>query len=55
MAAVGADGSEADWMEPWMEPFARTLDAAQKYVVSSTREGNHLIGAFSEDHERPFA
>jgi dihydrofolate reductase len=25
-----------DWMEPWMEPFGRTIDAARKYVVSST-------------------
>src|SRR5262245_10808519 len=25
-----------DWVEPWMEPFARTIDAAKKYVVSST-------------------
>jgi dihydrofolate reductase len=25
-----------DWMESWMEPFARTIDAAKKYVVSST-------------------
>ena len=25
-----------DWMQPWMEPFARTIDAAKKYVVSST-------------------
>jgi dihydrofolate reductase len=25
-----------DWMEPWMEPFARTIDAAKKYVVSGT-------------------
>ena len=25
-----------DWMEPWMAPFARTIDAAKKYVVSST-------------------
>jgi dihydrofolate reductase len=25
-----------DWMEPWMEPFALTIDAARKYVVSST-------------------
>ena len=25
-----------DWMEPWMEPFARTIDAARKYVVSNT-------------------
>jgi len=23
-------------MQPWMEPFARTMDAAKKYVVSST-------------------
>ena len=23
-------------MEPWMDPFARTIDAAKKYVVSST-------------------
>ncbi|MFI5201287.1 MAG: dihydrofolate reductase family protein [Candidatus Kapaibacterium sp.] len=25
-----------DWMEPWMEPFARQIDSAKKYVVSST-------------------
>jgi dihydrofolate reductase len=25
-----------DWMEPWMEPFARTIHATKKYVVSST-------------------
>jgi dihydrofolate reductase len=25
-----------DWVQPWMEPFARTIDAAKKYVVSST-------------------
>lgn len=29
-------GALPDWMEPWMEPFARTIDAARKYVVSST-------------------
>ena len=23
-------------MEPWMEPFGRTIDAAKKYVVSNT-------------------
>ena len=23
-------------MQPWMEPFARAIDAAKKYVVSST-------------------
>jgi dihydrofolate reductase len=25
-------------MEPWMEPFARTIDAGKKYVVSNTLE-----------------
>jgi dihydrofolate reductase len=29
-------GARPDWMEPWMEPFARTIDMAKKYVVSST-------------------
>ena len=29
-------GVRPDWMEPWMIPFARTIDAAKKYVVSST-------------------
>ena len=29
-------GAWPDWMEPWMEPFARAIDAAKKYVVSST-------------------
>ena len=29
-------GVRPDWMEPWMEPFARTIDAAKKYVVSTT-------------------
>ncbi len=31
-------GAMPDWMEPWMVPFARTIDAAKKYVVSSTLE-----------------
>jgi dihydrofolate reductase len=31
-------GARPDWMESWMEPFARTIDAARKYVVSSTLE-----------------
>ncbi len=29
-------GAPPAWMEPWMQPFARTIDAAKKYVVSST-------------------
>jgi dihydrofolate reductase len=31
-------GVRPEWMEPWMEPFARTIHAAKKYVVSSTLE-----------------
>jgi dihydrofolate reductase len=29
-------GARPDWMADWMVPFARTIDAAKKYVVSST-------------------
>jgi dihydrofolate reductase len=29
-------GARPDWMEPWMMPFARTIDSAKKYVVSTT-------------------
>jgi dihydrofolate reductase len=29
-------GVRPDWMADWMIPFARTIDAAKKYVVSST-------------------
>ena len=36
--APARTGVRPDWMEPWMEPFARTIDAAKKYVVSSTLE-----------------
>ena len=35
---VARAGVRPDWMEPWMEPFERTIDAAKKYVVSSTLE-----------------
>lgn len=31
-------GVRPDWMTDWMEPFAYTIDAAKKYVVSSTLE-----------------
>jgi dihydrofolate reductase len=34
--APAQTGARPDWMEEWMEPFARTIDAAKKYVVSST-------------------
>ena len=29
-------GVRPEWMAEWTEPFARTIDAAKKYVVSST-------------------
>jgi dihydrofolate reductase len=29
-------GTRPDWMADWMEPFARTINAAKKYVVSTT-------------------
>jgi dihydrofolate reductase len=31
-------GPRPDWMQPWMDPFATAMDAAKKYVVSSTLE-----------------
>jgi dihydrofolate reductase len=31
-----ANGLRPEWMAEWMEPFAHTIDAAKKYVVSST-------------------
>ena len=33
---VAQTGARPDWMPDWMEPFARTIHAAKKYVVSST-------------------
>ena len=35
---VAQTGVRPDWMPEWMMPFARTIDAAKKYVVSSTLE-----------------
>lgn len=29
-------GKCPDWMTDWMQPFARSIDAARKYVVSNT-------------------
>ena len=29
-------GVRPEWMPPWMDSFARTIDAKKKYVVSST-------------------
>jgi dihydrofolate reductase len=31
-----ASGVRPEWMADWMEPFARTIDAAKKYVVSKS-------------------
>ena len=31
-------GIRPDWIQGWMEPFAQTIDAAKKYVVSRTLE-----------------
>jgi dihydrofolate reductase len=33
-----ATGTWPDWITDWLIPFARTIDAAKKYVVSSTLE-----------------
>ncbi len=33
---AAAQGEKPEWMADWMLPFARTIDAAKKYVVSST-------------------
>lgn len=32
----GQTGVKPEWMDPWMMPFARTIHAAKKYVVSGT-------------------
>lgn len=29
-------GVTPEWMDDWMQPFARTIDSAKKYVVSNT-------------------
>ena len=55
---LAGSGSRPDWMQDWMEPFARTIDAAKKYVVSNTLDrvdwnaelvrGDHLEKAVRE-------
>jgi len=32
----GPTGARPEWVTDWMLPFAKTIDAAKKYVVSST-------------------
>ncbi|MFT3866896.1 MAG: dihydrofolate reductase family protein [Nibricoccus sp.] len=34
--APAQTGVVPDWMQPWMLPFARTIDRAKKYVASRT-------------------
>ena len=36
--APAQTGVKPEWMPDWMMPFARTIDAAKKYVVSTTLE-----------------
>jgi dihydrofolate reductase len=60
---VRRTGARPDWMADWMEPFARTIDAAKKYVVSSTLtqvdwnaelvRGDHLETAVRELKRQP--
>jgi dihydrofolate reductase len=60
---VAQIGLRPDWMADWMEPFALTIDAAKKYVVSSTLEqvdwnaelvrGDHLENAVQQLKRQP--
>ena len=61
--APARTGVRPDWMAEWMEPFARTIDAAKKYVVSSTLDqvdwnaelvrGDHLEQAVQQLKREP--
>jgi dihydrofolate reductase len=56
-------GVRPDWMADWMEPFALTIDAAKKYVVSSNLQqvdwnaelvrGDHLEDAVRQLKQQP--
>jgi dihydrofolate reductase len=56
-------GQRPDWMADWMEPFALTIDAAKKYVVSSALKqvdwnaelarGDHLENAVRQLKRQP--
>lgn len=60
---VARTGQRPDWMPEWMEPFARTIDAARKYVVSDTLEqvnwnaelvrGDHLADTIRDLKQQP--
>ena len=38
--APARTGARPDWMQPWMEPFALTIDTAKKYVVQPRLAGH---------------
>ena len=42
---VAESGVRPDWVQEWMEPFARTIHAVKKYVVSSTLDRVDWNGA----------
>jgi dihydrofolate reductase len=44
-------GVRPDWMADWMEPFARRIDAAKKYVVSSTLDRVDWNAEFVQGHD----
>jgi len=56
-------GQRPDWLADWMEPFALTIDAAKKYVVSSILKrvdwnaelvrGDHLENAVRQLKRQP--
>jgi dihydrofolate reductase len=60
---VAETAQRPDWMAEWMEPFARTIDAAKKYVVSDTLQqvdwnaelvrGDHLENAVRQLKRQP--
>ena len=60
---VAQSGARPDWMPDWMEPFARTIDSARKYVVSNTLDrvdwnaelvrGDHLGKAVQQLKQEP--
>jgi dihydrofolate reductase len=51
---VAQTGVRPDWMAEWMVPFARTIDAAKKYVVSSTLERVDWNAELVRGELRPF-
>lgn len=46
----GPGGVWPEWMAPWMVPFAQTIDAAKKYVVSTTLDRADWNAEIVRDH-----